>query len=436
VQCSIELAEPISNIINQSLSTGRLPAQWLSSLVTPVPKVPRPKSFNDFRPISVTPILCRLTEKLIVRRWLRPALKPHNICDQFAFRPTGSTTVALTFCFHHVTRLLENNQFVRCFLIDFRKAFDTVNHAALIDKLKRLKLPGHILNWIINFLTDRTQQVKIGDKKSDICSITRSIVQGSGLGPTLYIVMESDLHPMSNFINLLFKFADDTNLIVPQITDISARAEINNIRSWAFENKMEINWDKTKELVFRRPNIRQALLPDSMFNIEQVQEARLLGVEISGKFNFTSHVNYVLTVCAQRCYILKVLRQQGLPLHQLHIVYCALIVNIINYALPAWSGFLTAGLINRLNAMLKKCHSRGFSEHLDTVQKIMEQADNKLFRSLQNPGHCAHYLLPPLKPLVRARRRRLHNYELPVCKLNLHKNSFICRHLYKNCMTK
>jgi large-conductance mechanosensitive channel len=248
--------------------------------------------------------------------------------------------------------------------------------------------------------------------------------------------MESDLHPMSNFINLLFKFADDTNLIVPQITDISARAEINNIRSWAFENKMEINWDKTKELVFRRPNIRQALLPDSMLNIEQVQEARLLGVEISGKFNFTSHVNYVLTVCAQRCYILKVLRQQGLPLHQLHIVYCALIVNIINYALPAWSGFLTAGLINRLNAMLKKCHSRGFSEHLDTVQKIMEQADNKLFRSLQNPGHCAHYLLPPLKPLVRARRRRLHNYELPVCKLNLHKNSFICRHLYKNCMTK
>jgi hypothetical protein len=174
--------------------------------------VPRPKSFNDFRPISVTPILCRLTEKLIVRRWLRPALKPHNICDQFAFRPTGSTTVALTFCFHHVTRLLENNQFVRCFLIDFRKAFDTVNHAALIDKLKRLKLPGHILNWIINFLTDRTQQVKIGDNISDFSSITRSIVQGSGLGPTLYIVMESDLHPMSNFINLLFKFADDTNL--------------------------------------------------------------------------------------------------------------------------------------------------------------------------------------------------------------------------------
>jgi len=64
---------------------------------------------------------------------------------------------------------------------------------------------------------------------------------------------------------------------------------------------MEINWDKTKELVFRRPNIQQSVLPDPLFNIEQVIEARLLGVIISGQFNFTSHVNYLLTICAQRC---------------------------------------------------------------------------------------------------------------------------------------
>ena len=62
--------------------------------------------------------------------------------------------------------------------------------------------------------------------------------------------MESDLHPMSYFRNLMFKFADDTNLLVPQFTDISAKAEILNVKSWAFENQMEINWDKTTELVF------------------------------------------------------------------------------------------------------------------------------------------------------------------------------------------
>ena len=127
-QCSVELADPVCKLLNLSFSTGKLPAQWLTSIVTPVPKVSQPKTVNDFRPISVTPIICRLAEKLVVRRWLRPAINPSDICDQFAFRPTGSTTTALTFCFHHVTRLLETNQYVRCFLIDFRKAFDTVNH--------------------------------------------------------------------------------------------------------------------------------------------------------------------------------------------------------------------------------------------------------------------------------------------------------------------
>ena len=167
--------------------------------------------------------------------------------------------------------------------------------------------------------------------------------------------MESDLQPMSYFINLMFKFADDTNLLIPQITDISAKAEILNVKSWAFENQMEINWDKTTELVFRRPNLNQALLPDPVCNIEQVLEARLLGVIISGKFAFHAHVNYLLSVCSQRLYLLKLLRQQGLPHHELNIVYSAIIVNRLTYALPAWAGFLTADLTNRLNSLLKKC---------------------------------------------------------------------------------
>jgi hypothetical protein len=108
-------------------------------------------------------------------------------------------------------------------------------------------MPDYVLNWIINFLSDRSQQVKFDGILSSSCKITRSIIQGSGLGPTLYIVMESDLHPMSDWINLLFKFADDTNLIVPQITDFSAKVEIGNIKMWALENKMEINWEKTME---------------------------------------------------------------------------------------------------------------------------------------------------------------------------------------------
>ena len=84
------------------------------------------------------------------------------------------------------------------------------------------------------------------------------------------------LHPISERINLLFKFADDANLIVPETTYISAYSEILNLKSWAFENAMEINWDKTKELICRKPNLSHSLLPDLICSIEQVLESRLL----------------------------------------------------------------------------------------------------------------------------------------------------------------
>jgi len=159
---------------------------------------------------------------------------------------------------------------------------------------------------------------------------------------------ETKLHKISIFQN-----SRAIKVLVPQITDISAKAEILNVKSWAFENQKEINWDKTTELVFRRPNLNHSLLPDPVCSIEQVLEARLLGVIIYSKFAFHSHVNYLLSVCSQRMYLLKLLRLQGLPKHELDVVYSAIRVNRITYALPACAGFLTVDLINRVNSLLK-----------------------------------------------------------------------------------
>jgi hypothetical protein len=103
-----------------------VPAQWSTALVTLIPKTHQPR---DLRPISVTPILSRVLEKFIVKKYLLPVIPASAIADQFAFRPTGSTTAALVYLTHHVTKMLETNRYVRCLLIDFSKAFDTVDHA-------------------------------------------------------------------------------------------------------------------------------------------------------------------------------------------------------------------------------------------------------------------------------------------------------------------
>jgi Reverse transcriptase (RNA-dependent DNA polymerase) len=112
----------------------------------PVPKVSNPLAFSDFRPIAVTPALSRLTETLLVRYWLRPALSTLDPRDQFAFRPTGSTNCALINCFDYITRMLECNTYVRCMLTDFSKAFDIVNHAIVISKLNSLNIHAPIKN--------------------------------------------------------------------------------------------------------------------------------------------------------------------------------------------------------------------------------------------------------------------------------------------------
>jgi hypothetical protein len=170
------------------------------------------------------------------------------------------------------------------------------------------------------FLIDRFELVKINGYLSDKLPINRGIVQGSGIGPYLYIVMESDLHPVSRK-NEMFKYADDTNMLVLQHTDATLHIEFNNILQWAQRNKMVLNVDKTKEIVFRRPRIRLTDIQPSFRDIELVDELRLLGIVLNGKLTFSKHVDMLLALCNQRFYLLKLLRDQGMPLKLLHNVY-------------------------------------------------------------------------------------------------------------------
>ena len=104
----------------------------------------------------------------------------------------------------------------------------------------------------------------------------KSIVQGSGIGPTIYVVVESDLKPLSSQ-NDIFKFADDTNLLVPKNSDVGIEVEFNHIKDWAVLNRLHINVAKTKEIILRRPRPSNSvvLLPPPLDGVEQVSVACL-----------------------------------------------------------------------------------------------------------------------------------------------------------------
>jgi len=205
--------------------------------------------------------------------------------------------------------------------------------------------------------------------------------------------MRGDLKALSNS-NLLFKYADDTNLIVPEITDIDINDEFNNVPKWAADNRMIVNIRKTKEIVFHRPLARYSL-SSLVTGIKQVVSAKLLGATFSHDLIFDEQVKNVLTICNQRSYLLKCLKGRSLPSKELYC-FCALIVSRILYALPAWGGFSTADLIGKIDGYPCIAVRWGYNGNLKLLSELHD-ADMKLFRSMLNSTHCIHQLLRPLK---------------------------------------
>ena len=284
---AMELTLVVTHIINLTLTCGRPPYLWKRAIITPVPKVSNPKEMADFRPISVTPLISRIVERILVNKFVLPALPANQLADQFAYRPTCSTTAALVALEHHTAQYLESASFVRCLLIDYSKAFDTISHPILFQKLLDLDLKPNTVTWICNFLTGRTHSVSFGGTFSPWKPITASIVQGSGIEPCLYIIYAKDLKPISS-VNVILKYADDTTLLVPQNSPTTLEVEFSNIRQWSSTNKLKLNTIKTKEIVFHRPRLPNRTLPPLRPGIERVSSAKILGVIFTSTFYFNN----------------------------------------------------------------------------------------------------------------------------------------------------
>ena len=226
------------------------------ALFTPVPKCTPVSGMSDLLPISVTPILSRMVERLIVKDHIFPAITPAKLYDQFGFKPTDSTTAALVDITNTISIMLETNKYVRCLLIDFSKAFDSVDHLIVINKLNALNIVDNIIHWVVSFLTDRNKFVKVGERWSFTKTINRSIVQ------TLFSISIIDLQPIGSS-NRITKYADDCSLMVPEKCDVDMLDEFQHVLNWTFANKLTINMCKTKELVFHRSNARNYLILQS-----------------------------------------------------------------------------------------------------------------------------------------------------------------------------
>ena len=291
-----ELVSVLTLIFNQSLKEGQLPQDWLSANVTPIHKKGLKDNVENYRPISLTCICCKLMEH-IIHSHISKYLECNKILlkNQHGFRNNHSCTTQLISALHDFSYSLNNRRSVCIAVFDFSKAFDTVPHKLLLRKLQYYGICGNTHNWIAAFLTSRLQRVVLDGTQSEWLPVTSGVPQGSVLGPLLFLLYINDI--ASGVSSTIRLFADD--LIIYR--DISSenshnllQNDINVLFDWSQRWLMKFNSKKcnmvllSKSKSLNKPNYK--LGNDNLLYIDSFT---YLGITISSTLNWSEHVNSV-----------------------------------------------------------------------------------------------------------------------------------------------
>lgn len=325
------IALPLSHIFNLSMENGVFPTVFKVTKTTPLFKAGNSLDMSNYRGISIIDVFSKIFEKLLCQRILSFLLATNFFSDtQFGFLPNRDTNQAIIHLVNQISLAINEGDLVLGLFIDVKKAFDTVDHKILFEKLKNAGFRGIPLQLLEDYFKDRKQRVKIGNSLStDYCNITDGVLQGSILGVIFFLIYINDLELASpNFKTILF--ADDGNFLLraKTIEDLlnNVNIEIQKIVNWYNANKLSIHPDKTKMILFRHRFIQDipSYLPIFM-NLNKANESnitlikpikqvpnkdenfvRVLGFKVDENLNFLEHFNSLRSKLNSANYALRV----------------------------------------------------------------------------------------------------------------------------------
>ena len=359
------------------------------SKILPIHKGDSVFEMSNYRPISLLPIFSKILEKLMYSRVI-DFIKKFKIlyANQYGFQKGLSTELAINSLLNNIIDCLENKEVGFCILLDFAKAFDTVNHEILLEKLYYYGIRGVAHKWFKSYLSERMQCTEIGNTRSKFDFVKSGVPQGSVLGPLLFLLYINDIVLSSNLCKFTL-FADDTSLFYSHKSKKEGtnilNSELDKIADWLAANKLSLNVSKSKLLIFN--NNKGTLVNDSADSVDdsfgiyingeklkEVDHAKYLGALIDDKLNWSYHIKSVNLKLSKGIGLLAKIRHY-VPSSTLKSLYYSFLNPYIDYNLLNWGMAATTNL-NSVNLKIKKAiRIISFKErdfHTDPLFKDLE----------------------------------------------------------------
>ena len=364
------IAPIISNLINASFKEGIFPSILKLARIIPIFKKGSREIPSNYRPISTLHFISKIFEKVMDRR-IRKFFDKYNILskNQFGFRSKVSTVDAILKFTDCVYNSFNNNKYMFSIFLDLSKAFDTVRHDILINKLEYAGIRGRSLEWFKSYLTDRQQYVDINGSVSHTSTVDAGVPQGSTLGPLLFNLYINDMSKSTNNLQYIH-FADDTTVYIsndsPDFLCHTLNSELCKLDQWLQSNRLSLNLDKTCYMIFSNRN-KSITNPVKLrnYNVKLVNDTKFLGIIVDDNLSFCKHINYVAGKVSKTCGVLGRIRS-FVPSSVFKTLYFSLVYPYIIYGLPVYgSGNMTP--LKRLSSIQNKCIRYFPSENTDNI---------------------------------------------------------------------
>uniref|UniRef100_A0A1A8CJ36 Reverse transcriptase domain-containing protein n=2 Tax=Nothobranchius kadleci TaxID=1051664 RepID=A0A1A8CJ36_NOTKA len=417
--CAEVLSPIFTDIFTISLESCHVPACFKLSTIVPVPKKPHVTGLNDYRPVALTSVVMKSFERLVLphlKSFTSPLLDPL----QFAYRANRSVDDAINLALHFILQHLDSpGTYARILFVDFSSAFNTILPALLQDKLSMLNVPNSTCRWITDFLTDRRQCVRLGKNVSTIQTISTGSSQGCVLSPLLFSLYTNCCTSSHDSVKLI-KFADDTTLIglISDGDESAYRREVERLVYWCSSNNLELNAQKTVEMIVDFRKVTAPSLPLVLTDtpVTTVDSFRFLGTTITHDLRWEPSISSLIKKAQQRMYFLRQLKKAKLPAQMMVQFYTAIIESILTSSIAVWYAGATVRDKHRLQRIVRSAE-KVIGCSLPSLQDLyVSRTRGRAGRIAADPSHPGHRLFEPLPS-----GRRLRSIQT---RTSRHKNSF------------